>query len=45
MIDINVLRENPDAVKASERKRGKDQKQVDIVLKLDQQWKKELKEL
>lgn len=45
MLDINVLRENPDAVKASEKKRGKDPKHVELVLKLDQQWKKELKEV
>lgn len=45
MLDINVLRENPDAVKASEKKRGKDPKRVELVLKLDRQWKKELKEV
>ena len=43
MLDIKLLRENPDAVTASEQKRGRDASTVDVVLKLDQKWKKELK--
>ncbi len=44
MLDIRLVRENPDLVIASEKKRGNDSKNVDKVLKLDQQWRKELKE-
>jgi len=43
MLDINLIREKPDFIKKSEKKRGNDPKLVDQVLKLDQQWKKELK--
>ncbi len=43
MLDIKLVRENPAAVKASEKKRGRDPVMVDTVLKLDQSWKKELK--
>ncbi len=43
MIDINLIREKPKLVKASEKKRGHDPKIVDEVLKQDQEWKKELK--
>ncbi len=43
MLDINLLREKPAVVKASEKKRGKDPKTVEEVLLLDSKWKKELK--
>lgn len=43
MLDIKLVRENPAAVKASEKKRGRNPLLVDEVLKLDQAWKKELK--
>ena len=43
MLDINLLREKPEIVKASEKKRHKDSKVVDEVLSLDKQWKKALK--
>jgi len=43
MLDINVLREKPELIKKSEKKRGQDPKVVDEVLKLDKKWKKELK--
>lgn len=43
MLDINLLREKPGVVKASEKKRGKDPKAVEEVLLLDEKWKKELK--
>lgn len=42
MLDINLLRENPDLARQSEKKRGRDPKQVDKVLRLDLQWKTEL---
>jgi seryl-tRNA synthetase len=42
MIDINLLRENPELVRASEKTREHDPKIVDEVLKLDEEWKKEL---
>ncbi len=45
MLDINLLREKPEIVKASEEKRGKDPKNVDKVLSLDNRWKKQLKEV
>ena len=43
MLDIKLVRENPTAVKASEKKRNRNPAAVDEVLKLDQSWKKELK--
>tara|TARA_Y100000310_G_C20646250_1_gene796767 strand:- start:706 stop:2001 length:1296 start_codon:yes stop_codon:yes gene_type:complete len=43
MLDINLIREKPGLVRKSEKKRGNDPKLVDEVLKLDEQWKKELK--
>lgn len=43
MLNINTLRENPEIVKKSEKKRGRDPKAVDGVLKYDQRWRKELK--
>lgn len=43
MLDINFIRENKEAVKASEKKRGREPHIVDKVLELDEEWKKELK--
>ncbi|MEK6863293.1 MAG: serine--tRNA ligase [Nanoarchaeota archaeon] len=43
MLDIKYVRENPELVKASEKKRGRDPLAVGAVLKLDEDWKKELK--
>lgn len=43
MIDIRLLREKPDIVRKSEKKRGKDPEIVDRVLELDDKWKRELK--
>ena len=45
MLDIKLLRENKDKVKASEEKRGKDPLAVDEVLNMDIKWKKELKKV
>jgi seryl-tRNA synthetase len=42
MLDINLLRENPDLVRDNEKKRRNDSGQVDKVLQLDDIWKKEL---
>lgn len=40
MIDINLIRENPDLVKASLKKRGQDTGVVDELTQLDAEWKK-----
>ena len=42
MLDINLIRENPTLVKNNEELRDRDSKNVDVVLKLDQQWKSKL---
>lgn len=43
MLDINLVRENPNLVKNNEELRNRDSKNVDVVLKLDHQWKSKLK--
>ncbi|MFC2363094.1 MAG: hypothetical protein ACFNL5_06660, partial [Rothia dentocariosa] len=35
MIDINLLRENPEIFRASQRARGKDEAHVDRILEAD----------
>ncbi|MBI4983328.1 serine--tRNA ligase [Candidatus Woesearchaeota archaeon] len=45
MLDINFIRKNPAPVKASEKKRNRSPLIVDEVLKLDEQWRTELKTL
>jgi len=40
MIDIKLLRENPEVVKESQRKRMMPEKDVDAVLELDIKWRK-----
>jgi len=45
MLDINFVREHPEIVRVSEKRRGHDLKIVDEVLQLDEQWKKSLKEM
>jgi seryl-tRNA synthetase len=42
VIDLNLLRENPDAVKASQRARGRDEKIVDQAVELDAMRRKAL---
>jgi len=42
VIDLNLLRENPDAVKASQRARGRDEKIVDQAVELDAKRRKAL---
>ena len=48
MIDVKLLREHPEAVKANLKKRGLDEGQVDFFLDLDEKWrvvKKQVDEL
>jgi len=45
MLDINLVREQPDLLKKNEKKRNKDIKVVDVILKLDEQWRTALKEV
>ncbi len=40
MIDSNLLRENPDAIKASQRARGNDESIVDDAAQADANWRK-----
>ena len=42
MIDLNLLRENPDEVKASQRARGRDEKIVEQAVELDAKRRKAL---
>jgi len=42
VIDINLLRENPDAIKASQRARGRDESIVDQAAELDSKRRKAL---
>ena len=44
MIDSNLLRENPDAIKASQRARGNDESLVDDAVAADANWRKCLQE-
>ena len=42
MIDLNLLRENPDAIKASQRARGGNETLVDQAAAADSQWRADL---
>jgi seryl-tRNA synthetase len=42
VIDLNLLRENPEAIKASQRARGRDEKIVDQAVELDSKRRKAL---
>ncbi len=44
MIDSNLLRDNPDAIKASQRARGNDEAIVDEAVAADATWRKTLQE-
>ena len=44
MIDPNLLRENPDAIKASQRARGNDEGLVDTAVAADAKWRKALQD-
>ncbi len=39
MIDLNLLRENPEAIKASQRARGAEESLVDQAASADEQWR------
>ncbi len=43
MLDIKLIRENPEIIKDSLKKRGMDEKDVDALLELDKEWR-ELKQ-
>ncbi|MBI2102290.1 serine--tRNA ligase [Candidatus Woesearchaeota archaeon] len=45
MLDINFVREHPEIVKQSEKRRGHDLSLVPQVLKFDEEWRKALKEV
>lgn len=45
MLDINFVREHPDIVKQSEKRRGHDLSLVTQVLNFDEEWRKALKEV
>ena len=45
MLDITLIRENPELVKKNEKRRGCDSLVVDQVLTADEQWKKALKKV
>ena len=45
MININILREKPELIKESEKKRNRNPEVVDHILKADEDWKKELKKI
>lgn len=40
MIDIKLIRENPELVKESQKKRGMNEKEVDELVALDKAWRK-----
>ena len=44
MIDLNLLRENPDAIKASQRARLADETLVDQAVAADNAWRKALQD-
>jgi len=45
MLDLNLIRQHPELVKASEKRRKHDPAIVDEILKLDEHWKKKQKEV
>lgn len=44
MLDINLFRTNPELIKKSEQRRGKDVSNVDLVIDLDNSWRDTSKE-
>ena len=44
MIDLNLLRENPEAIRASQRARGGEEALVDRAVQADEAWRKALQE-
>ena len=45
MLDIELFRESPERIKASEERRGKDPEKVDKVIELDEAWRESLQRL
>ena len=45
MISIEVFRDNPEKIKDSQRRRGKDPEKVDEVVELDSEWRQKLQKL
>lgn len=45
MLDIELFREDPELIKASEERRGKDPERVDKVIELDEAWRESLQRL
>ena len=45
MLDIELFREDPELIKASEERRGKDPELVDKVVELDEAWRESLQRL
>lgn len=45
MLDIELFRESPEMIKASEERRGKDPEKVDKVVELDEAWRETLQSL
>jgi len=45
MLDIELFRNDPEKIKASEERRGKDPEKVDQVVKLDEDWRESLQRL
>ncbi len=45
MLDIELFREEPERIKESEKRRGKDPDRVDEVVELDREWRETVQEL
>lgn len=45
MLDIELFRDNPEKIKESQRRRGKDPEVVDKVVDVDKEWREKLQEL
>jgi len=45
MLDIELFREDPELIKASEERRGKDPEKVEKVVELDEAWRESLQRL
>ncbi len=45
MLDIQLFRENPEKIKESQKRRGKDPEKVDEVIELDEEWREKLQKL
>ncbi|MFB6145466.1 MAG: serine--tRNA ligase [Candidatus Nanohaloarchaea archaeon] len=45
MLSIELFRENPEKIKESEERRGKDPEKVDEVVELDKEWREKLQKM